>query len=86
MENKLIVKINKDISIRADSEQYIVRNKNKFGYFGELDSAFIDIFECLVRERLMENEKKEMKEIAKIVLDTKKEILKILSPFVNLKD
>jgi len=86
MEENIIVRINKNIIIKADSNQYIVKNKSDIGYFGDLDSAFIDVFECLVREKLMENERKEIKEIAQIILDTKNEILEIMSPFVNLKD
>lgn len=83
--SNLIVKINDNISISADGNQYIVRTNNNSGYFGSLDACFIDIFETLVMIRLSANQKKEIGEIARIVLDTKQEILDIMKPFVDLK-
>lgn len=91
---KLITRINEKISIWANTHQYVVRIKKnpnqreKHGeiwYLPTLDSCFTEIFDYLCKERLADDRNKNLKEIAEIILETKKEILKILEPFVNLK-
>jgi hypothetical protein len=89
METHLVVKINKEISILVDKYQYIVKlsygSKPEYWYFGSLDFCFQEIFEYICINRLKKNEKKDLKNVAGIISKTKKEIIKIMKPFVDLK-
>ena len=68
----LIVKIDDDVSIFADREQYIIKYGKRSCYFGTLEHCFNDIFEERVKVKLIENQKKDMEEIIKIIEDTRK--------------
>jgi len=86
---KLVTKINDEISIRADKNQYIVEiNDNFYGnnvwYFPTLDMCFLDIFDYLCKKRLTTNEDKKIEDVARIIGETRKEILKIMKPFVDI--
>jgi hypothetical protein len=87
---KLIVKVSDDIEIYSDIKSYIVKvtmegnRQPECWYFGSLTACFRNIFDHLCKERLTTGNEKDMKEVAKICLDTKKEILKIMSPFEDL--
>jgi len=92
MENtKPIVRINDRISISADSNQYIIKvfergNTNpSYWFFPTLDMCFQEIFDHLCKERLIVGEEKEIKDIAEIIWKTRKEILEIMEPFVEIK-
>ena len=94
MTMKLICKINERISIWADEHQYVVRiqtNPNQkikhadSSYFSTLEACFDEIFDHLCRSRLADGQDKDLKEIAKIILMTKKEIMEIMRPFTELK-
>jgi len=65
-----IVDISEDVSIFADRNQYIVKYGKRSCYFGTLEHCFNDIFEERVKVKLIENQKKDMKEIIKIIEDT----------------
>jgi len=86
---KLVLKVNNNISIWSDAKQYVIKvchgKTPEYWYFGTLDTCFEEIFDHLCKIRLEENEKKEMKEVAKIILDTKKEIFDTMKPFRELK-
>jgi len=66
----LIVKISDDVSIFADRNQYIVKYGKRSCYFGTLEHCFNDIFEEQIKVKLIKNQKKDMKEIIKIIEDT----------------
>jgi len=68
----LVVKIDDDVSIFADKNQYIVKYGKHNCYFGTLEHCFNDIFEERVKVKLIENQKKDMEEIIKIIEDTRK--------------
>jgi len=53
-----------------------------FPYFGYVLS---EIFDYLRKKRLADNENKTLKEVRDIILKTKKEILEIMEPFVDVK-
>lgn len=98
---KKIVQINNKFSIWGDSNQYILRlfigkqvDKKtgemkeiyrEEGYFGTLEALMQDLFLELSRSKLLSGKEKTMKEVRDIILDTKKEILKIMRPFSSLK-
>lgn len=91
---KLITRINEKISIWADTHQYTVRikkNRNQrekhaeVWYLPTLDVCFTEIFDYLCKEQLANGKDKSLKEIAKIILEIKEEILKIMEPFVDLR-
>lgn len=67
-----IIDIEDDISIFADRNQYIVKYGKQNCYFGTLEQCFNDIFEERVKVKLIENQKKDMEEIIKIIEDTRK--------------
>lgn len=90
---KLICKINNRVSIWADEHQYVVRTqtspKQKMkhadsSYFPSLESCFAEVFDWLCRTRLADGRDKGMKEVAEIIITTKKEIENIMRPFVEL--
>ena len=68
----LVVKIDDDVSIFADKNQYIVKYGKHNHYLDSLESCFNDIFEERVKVKLIENQKKDMEEIIKIIEDTRK--------------
>lgn len=87
---KLIIKINKEISIFADGHQYIVKikgapeqrlDKQETWYFPTLDMCFQEIFNYLCKKRLADNETKTLNEVRNTILETKREILEIMEPF-----
>lgn len=88
---QLITKINDKISIWADAAQYVVKiqkgksSKPDLWYLGCLSECFQEIFEYLCKERLGDDKDKIIKEVAQIILDTKKEILEIMRPFEELE-
>lgn len=90
---KLICKINKRISIWADQHQYIVRiQKNpkqkvkhsENRYFPTLEMCFEEIFECLCKTKLADGRDKGIEDIAKIIIQTKREIMEIMQPLEGL--
>jgi len=87
---KLVIKINDKISIWGNRNQFVVKvqenenSKPNYWYLPGLDVCFTEIFEYLCREKLADGRNKELKEVAQIILATKKEILEILAPFVEL--
>lgn len=93
MTMKLICKLNERISIWADEHQYVVRtqtsSKQKIkhadsSYFSNLESCFEEVFDHLCRTRLADGRDKGIKEIAEIIIATKKEIANIMRPFTEL--
>lgn len=90
MEGKLIVRINKDITIAGDKHQYIVRvntEGDKFvWYLPDIGSAFQEIYDYLCRKRLITGGEKSIEEVAKIVSETKAEIHKIMKPFADIRN
>jgi len=82
---KLVIKINNNISILSDVKQYVMKVRYgktpEYWYFGTLDSCFEETFDHLCKVRLGENKRKEIKEIAKIILETREEIFNIMKPF-----
>jgi len=87
---KLVAKINDKISIWGDRNQFMVKvqknenSKPDYWYLPGLDACFTEIFDYLCREKLADGRNKELKEVAQIILDAKKEILEIMAPFVEL--
>jgi hypothetical protein len=90
---KLVTKINEEISIFADQNQFIVKvrskpnqrfDKQETWYFPTLDMCFQEIFDHLCKKRLANGKNKSLKEIAEIILKTREEILKIMEPFTKL--
>jgi hypothetical protein len=95
MMMKLICQINELISVWADDSQYVVRVKTtpkqsikhaSNSYFSSLEMCFEEIFEHLCRSRLADGKDKGFKEIAEIIVMTKREIQTIMQPFVTLRD
>ena len=93
MTMKLICKISERISIWADEHQYVVRTQTSpkqrikhadSSYFSSLESCFEEVFEYLCRARLADGRDKEIKEIAEVIIATKKEITNIMRPFTEL--
>ena len=91
---KLITKINEEITIFADEHQYIVKVKTRPNqrvdkqvtwYFPTLDMCFQEIFDYLCKKRLADNENKTLNEVRNTILETKREILEIMEPFVDVK-
>lgn len=89
METKLVVKINQEISIFSDRNQYMVKicknTKPEYSYFPTLDMCFQEIFDYFCKAKLANDKDKEMKEVAEIIWNTRKEILEILKPFAEVK-
>ena len=89
MKTKLITKINKEITILADKHQYILRiNKNskpEYWHLPTLDMCFQEIFDYLCKTNLANGKNKDMEKITKIIWETRKEILEIMKPFVDIK-
>lgn len=91
---KLVTEISEEISIFADENQFVVKvrskpnqrfDKQETWYFPTLDICFHEIFDYFCKKKLTDGRKKSLKEIAEIILETKKEILEIMKPFVELK-
>ena len=68
----LILKIDDDVSIFADTNQYIVRVRNLYWYMPTLESCFREIFAERLKSRLIENKKKDMERIIEIHKETEK--------------
>ena len=89
MATKLVIKINDQITISSDENQYIVRIHNgkraENRYYPTLDMCFQEIFDHLCKIRLADGKDKKMEEVAKVIKNTKKEILEIMKPFVDIK-
>jgi benzoyl-CoA reductase/2-hydroxyglutaryl-CoA dehydratase subunit BcrC/BadD/HgdB len=90
---KLVTKINERISIYADENQFIVKvrskpnqrfDKQETWYFPTLDMCFQEIFEYLCRKKLADGKNKNLKEVAKIILKTREELLKIMELLLGL--
>jgi len=72
----LIIKINDNISIFANVHQYIVKFCGQSDWhLPTLQSCFEEIFDAQVKLKLMENDKKDMQNIIRIIKETKKELL-----------
>jgi len=71
---KPILKLPNNIVIFADSNGYSVRIDSKLSYFSNLEMCFKEIFDQTLKRRLIENDKKNIEEILKIVKEVKKEI------------
>ena len=86
---KLITKINELISIWSDQKQYVVKigkgSKPDYWYFPTLDSCFVEIFDYQCKTKLANGKNKTLRDIAEIILNTRKEILEIIAPFQELK-
>jgi len=67
-----VIDIEDDVSIWADRNQYIVKYGKRYCYFGYLEHCFNDIFSERVKVKLIENQKKDMEEIIKIIKETEK--------------
>ena len=67
-----IIDIEDDISIWADRNQYTIKYGKRYCYFGTLEECFNDIFEERVKVKLIENQKKDMEGIVKIIKDIRK--------------
>ena len=74
----------KEVIIRADIHQYVLTIGSRSTYYGYISDCFEELFEWLVRERLLGEEGKGIEEIVEIMVDTKREILKIIEPFESL--
>jgi len=89
MTTKLVTKINDQIAILGDDNQYIVKiHKGKRSgnwYYPTLDMCFQEIFDHLCKIRLADGKDKKMEEVAKVIQNTRKEILGIMKPFVDIK-
>lgn len=90
---KMICKISELITLWADENQYVVRvQKNasqkmkhaESWYFSSLAQCFEEVFDYLHRHNLTRGEHKSIREVAEIILATKKEILDIMAPFAGL--
>ena len=87
---KLVTNINNKIAIWGDKNQFAVKiqenegSRSSYWYLPGLDTCFAEIFDYLCRERLADGKNKELKEVAKIILDIKEEMLKVMAPFVEL--
>jgi len=68
----LVVRMGDNVSIWAERSQYVVKYGKRSCYFGTLEHCFNDIFEERVKVKLIENQKKDMEEIIKIIEDTRK--------------
>jgi len=75
----------KEVILRADSRQYILIIERRYAYHACISDAFESLFEWLVRDRLLSGKEKSMKQIVKIMVETRKEILEIIKPFEHLK-
>ena len=62
----LILKIDENIEIKADSQQYILIYDSKYSYFPTLEFIFQEIFEQKLKDKLIENKKKSMETIIQI--------------------
>jgi len=82
---KQIFPINNEIEIWGSKHQYIIRFKQSNGEYKDIDNQYLpnlemcfkEIFENILKRRLMENTKKTYDEVLKIIKETKKEIEKI---------
>lgn len=82
---KLVMKVNGQISIWADSRQYIIRVEGqKPWYLDTLADCFREIFDHLCKEKLANGKDKDMKEVAGIINKTRREIWEIISPLENI--
>jgi len=87
-KEKIIAKFKFDgneVIIKADTFQYILIIKNRYTFHECISDCFEQLFGWLVKERLLGEKGKSIKEIVKIMRDTKKEILEIIEPFEHLK-
>ncbi len=76
------------VEILADRYCYAVRYSTlkEMSYLPNIENCFQDIYDYSVKYRLTIGKEKELREIAKIVNDTKKEILSIMKPFVDIRN
>jgi len=82
---KLILKVSDGVEIWGDPRQYMIKFRDNKGdiqhyrteYLPDLEMCFREIFENILKNRLMNNKKKTCDEILRIVKETKKEIEKI---------
>jgi len=77
--------LDREIIIKTDSYQYILLTRGAPHFHGSIADCFEDLFEWLVRERLIDKEAKNLKEVIEIMTGTKEEILKTFEPFEHLK-
>jgi L-lactate utilization protein LutB len=89
MKQKLVAKINNKITILADKNQYIVKitegSKPTYCFFPTLDACFQEIFDYLCKKNVADGKNKDIQDIAKIIWETKEQILEIMNPFVDVK-
>jgi len=76
---RLILKINDNVSIWSDFRQCIVKVGKVRWYFGGLEECFLDIYDHLCKEKLEESTEKNFREIRKIILEVKDEIIDIIN-------
>ena len=81
----LIIKVNDEISIRADKYQYIVHFRSDYWYLDSLGACFEEIFNEQVKINLAENKKKEMNEIIRIIKETSNWLRDIFRSIENPK-
>ena len=89
---KKIIQVCEKASIWADNMQYLVKwlnstthdkkgnikhNYEKW-YMGSMANCFDEIYECLLREKLVAGEEKEMKDVLRIIDETRNEIRNVL--------
>jgi len=75
---KKILDIDEDMSIYAESNQYVVHGPGaKRSYFGYLEACFQDIFEEKVKSNLFKSNKEGMQEILKIHKEVASDLKKI---------
>jgi hypothetical protein len=75
-----------DFVIKADNMNYILIENGHYTYHATIAGVFEEIFDRETKKKLTKGKLKTMKEIRDIILETKKEINKIMKPFENLED
>ncbi len=83
--NGLVIKIDDNISIFADKDQYIVKMGSIHSFLGSLEHCFEEIFAKQVKIHLIENPKKDMETIVNIHKDVSKWLRSIFRGIENPK-
>jgi hypothetical protein len=83
---KSIIKIKPNIVIVSDGIQYIVEHlPGGNRYYPTLDMCFQEIYETLVRNKLMDGKDRTLADIAQAIREIREEIFKIMKPFMTIK-
>lgn len=80
----LVLKLDEEFEIRADSKQFILKQgKSDYTFFGTLANIFREIFDLKIKSNLVNSDKKDIQEILKTYKETEKWIKSFFKDIEN---